>query len=110
MTRHTLKTTLVLQRPHGAEYEIAVAVEYEHTDGYPDTREEPGQGATVEIIAVVPTLDGIVRPDAGAFLGTLLENDEDLIAECFQDAADEHERGLEYRAEQRAEMLREERL
>lgn len=93
---HTFTTILCWQ--DGEEDRDACAkATYDRYAGYAGDRTDPPQDASVEIIA-------IERTDPGEPIDfNRWQNDESLIAECFEDWSDDQDAAAEYRAEQRAD-------
>lgn len=89
----TFRTSLLWHDSRGGEVEAEVNVTYALHPGYAGDRFNPPEGADVEIIKIV-TVDGeTIVPDH-------FTESADLIAECFENEADEADAAAEYRAEQ----------
>jgi len=102
MTERTLSTILIWHDSAGNECEAGAKVVYAIHKGSPQTMVDPACPDMVEIISISPTgIDGDI-PDH------FLEDDE-LLEECYQDYLYDKILAAEYRAEQRAEMLREDK-
>lgn len=77
-------------------------VEYDRYKGFSGNHVEPGEPDHVEFIGMTPVDPGYDIPEESI--------DHDALAEeCMQHWTDDEIAGQEYRAEQRAEMLREEK-
>jgi hypothetical protein len=98
----TFKTTLIWHDGVGSECEAEASVTYVGRKGFAGDRTDPPEPASVEIIKIV---SAIYPEDA---IPDRLREDDALIDECFEHWADDEAAGEEYRADQRAEMLREE--
>lgn len=95
----TMKTTLLWHDSRGGECEAEVKVTYTAHKGYEATLVDPSEPPSVEIQSIVDSYGDSV-PDH-------FMTDEDLMAECLQDYAEYLIEAAEYRAEMRAEALRE---
>lgn len=103
---HKFKTTVMWHDSAGNECEAEVSVAYERHKGYKGDRIDPPEDDSVEIIEIKQT---IAEGDEYRPLPAHLMDDDALLAECKQHWIDDEIAGEEYRAEQRAEMLREDR-
>lgn len=102
MTTRKFKTTLIWPIGLDEEVECEAMVSYVGRKGFAGDRIDPPEDASVEIIEI-KAIDGeTVIPDS-------FFEDDGLMAECFEDWRDDEIAAAEYRAEQRAETLREER-
>lgn len=96
-----LRTTIQISSGH-AEYETEIEVDYTVHRGCRATYTQPGEEDTAEIASIkVLNTDGSWW--AAPFLGDLLQNDDEILADCMQDWI---EREI-YAEEQRAEIRRE---
>lgn len=95
----TFKTNVMWHDSRGNECEAEVRVTYVGRHGFPETRENPAEPATVEITDITPTIPG-------TFLREGLTEDDGLIEECFEHWRDTCEAAEEARAEDHREMLR----
>ena len=103
MSKHTYETVLSICAG-GDEHEPTLRVGFTVYPGYPDTMEEPGCGATVELshAEICVGEDWITAPE---WLFGMLYTDSGFHAELLQSAAEDHEAALEYRAEMRREAI-----
>lgn len=102
----TLKTTITWIDAAGEDQGRLVAVTYNVTKGYLPTRIDPGADDEVEI----ERIDTIEPFGECGFDADLWMEDDGLKYECWEDWRDRLIDDAEYRAEHRAEMLREEKL
>jgi hypothetical protein len=101
MTR-TLKTWLMWHDSTGSEVECDVLVEYDTFNGFAGDMTDPPEDARIEIVGVT-AVDKSISIPAHAI-------DEEVLADdCMQDWRDDEIDAAEYRAEHRAEQLRDER-
>lgn len=99
---NTLKTMMIWHDSTGSECEAEVYITYVVDPGYAGDRINPPEPASVEIIGVSSVIADYDIPEYAI--------DHDTLSEaCMADWRDEQIAGEEYRAEQRAEMLRSER-
>lgn len=94
MASRSFKTTLCWSDEHCDDNEVSVVVSYDTYAGYEGDRIDPPEDAHVEITDIVPTLAGATIPDR-------FMTDDDLLAECMADWADDEIAAAEYRADQR---------
>lgn len=102
MMNGTFKTTVIWHDRRGSECEAEVRVTYVGRKGYPETRIDPAEPATVEITDITP-----VTP--GTYLREGLTEDDELIAECFEHSEATAEAAEDARADDRRDRLMEER-
>ena len=76
--RGTFTTTLLWHDSRGGEVETEVRVLYSYDKGYPQTWEEPGEPASVEIIKLTASDPSITVPEH-------FYTSEELMQECFED-------------------------
>lgn len=100
MTR-TFKTSLMWHDSRGGECEAQVFVTYVGTKGFAGDRTDPPEPASVEIVKIVDAND----PSAG--IPERFLEDEDLIAECFEDWKAEEIEAAEWREQSRRDQLME---
>lgn len=103
---HKFKTTVMWHDSAGNECEAKVSVAYVRHKGYKGDRVDPPEDDSVEIIEIHQM---IAPGEPFNPLPADLMEDDALLAECMQHWIDDEIAGQESRAEQRAEMLREER-
>ncbi|PQM29430.1 hypothetical protein CVO77_00385 [Sphingopyxis lindanitolerans] len=96
-------TTVIWHDSRGSECEAEVRVTYVGRHGFPETRTDPAEPATVEITDIVP-----INDDAWAYIPDDLFERDDLIAECFEDWDATCEAAEEARAEDYRDRMREE--
>jgi len=89
MSRGTFKTTVLL---NDGDIEVPVRVVYSRYAGFRGSMEQPPEDASVEIVSITETDPAILLP-------AHYEADDNLIAECMQDWADEAEDAAEWRAQ-----------
>lgn len=106
---HKFKTTVMWHDSAGNECEAEVSVTYEHHYGFKGDRIDPPEDDSVEIIDIIEIHQTIAPGEPFNPLPADLMEDDALLAECMQHWTDDEIAGQESRAEQRAEMLREER-
>lgn len=99
---HKFKTSHIWHDGVGNECECAVIVEYDRYKGFAGDRIDPPEPAHVEFIGMTPVDPSYDIPAAS------IDHDA-IVEECMQHWTDDEIAGQESRAEQRAEMLREER-
>jgi len=97
--RGSFSTSITIEDELG-ETDYDVRVIYDRYPGFPGDRIDPPEDASVEIIEITPADKSITVPEH-------FYEDDALIAECMENWQDECERAAEYKAEARAEMLRE---
>lgn len=89
---------------NAAEHEVEIEITYSVQRGCTATQTQPGEADSVSISAIA-VVDGDKRPDADWLIG-LLEDDEDIQAECLADWHDDQAAAEEYRAD----AIREEQM
>ena len=82
----TFRTTFALSLADGGEHEIDLVLTYRFAPGYPDSRDEPGQPDSAEIVGARIVPPGGVEVDVPAWLPPLIETDEGLLAALVEDA------------------------
>lgn len=102
MSRGQFTTTLTWEEGDD-EIEASVRVLYSFTAGYPDTMEEPGCDAEIEIISITPADPTLRIPER-------FETDLDLLTECNADWIAMQEEAAEWRAQSRRDDLLMERF
>lgn len=82
----TFRTTIILALGHGGDHEIGLVLTYRFAPGYPDTRDEPGEPDSAEILTARIVPPGGVEVEVPAWLPALIEADEGLHAALVADA------------------------
>ena len=96
---HTLNTFLRLSLGGVEEHEVNTRVSFWFTPAWPESRDDPGSGAFVEI-------DSIQLFEKGEYhalprwVVDAVREDEELIAQCLMEIQDDGDRAAEYRADQ----------
>lgn len=96
----TTSITIEDEMDGGADYDVRVT--YSRYAGYKGDYYQPPEDPSVEILEIVPADKSIIVPSH-------FYEDDGMIAECMEDWRDDCERAEEYKAEARADMLREDR-
>ena len=96
--RGILFTNLLWHDSRGAEIETRVRVVYSRYKGFAGDRTDPPEDASVEIIS-------ITSEPAGVDIPAHFFEDEDLLAECLQDWAEDDVEAAEWRAQCRRDDL-----
>jgi hypothetical protein len=73
---------------------VPIEFEYKVSKGYPETREEPGEGPSVDFVKITLTDEKGIRYRAHDWLWEILDGDEELASELLSEAnaADESAR------------------
>ncbi|MBB5709296.1 hypothetical protein [Sphingomonas xinjiangensis] len=103
MSLGSFTTELCWEDADGNEVEASVRVLYSRHNAYPETLEDIGCEAAVEIISITPADPTIRVPER-------FETDDDLMAECMADWAAEKIDAAEWRAQCRRDDLLMERF
>jgi len=98
--RASFTTSITIEDEMDGQADHDVRVTYSRYEGYNGDYYQPPEDPSVEILEIAPADKSIIVP-------SYFYEDDGLIAECLEDWQDEHERAAEYKAEARAEMLRE---
>lgn len=85
-----------------SDYEVEIEVEYTVHRGCAQTHTQPGEDDSVEILRITVIDDTGARHNAD-WLVPLMADDEELVANCEQDAIEDQWAAEEYRAESRRE-------
>jgi hypothetical protein len=100
--RGSFTTSITIEDDQDGEADYDVRVTYSRYEGYKGGYYQPPEDPSVEILEIIPADKSIIVPSH-------FYEDDGLIAECMEDWQDDCERAAEYKAEARAEMLREDR-
>lgn len=98
--RGSFATSIPIEDEMDGQADHDVRVTYSRYEGYRGDYYQPPEDPSVEILEIVPADKSIIVP-------SYFYEDDGLIAECMENWQDECERAAEYKAEARAEMLRE---
>lgn len=96
--RGILFTNLLWHDSRGGEVETRVRVVYSRHAGFKGDMTDPPEAASVEIVSITSEPGGIDVP--AHFM-----DDEDLLAECLADWAEDDVRAAEWRAQSRRDDL-----
>jgi hypothetical protein len=69
-----------------ADHAVPLEFEYKVSKGYPETREEPGEGPSVDFVKITLTDEKGIRYRAHDWLWELLEKDGELTNELLSEA------------------------
>ncbi len=81
---HTLRTVLLLSIGGCGEHEVAATVSYWFTKAWPESHDDPGSPATVEIDNIQIVQDGDYHK-LPRWMADLFSQDDVLLDECMED-------------------------
>jgi hypothetical protein len=106
---HTFQTYIRMSLGGIDEHEVEAHVSYWFTPAWPQSHDDPGSDASVEIDNI-QIKHGKEYHGLPPWLTDVFAEDETLQAECMADYVDYNEAAREQAAEHRYEMIREERF
>lgn len=104
MTRHKIETTIMISTGSSSEYEAKIQVCFTHTDGCPQSYDDPGSPDEIEI----DTINVISGPDTTSstyWLVDLIGQDSELLAECELAVMEYQTEAEDRRADERRDRI-----